>query len=406
MRKNLIIGVVLLTLAGALLVSKLFHRSIVPDRVAADEQVAKPEAHPVAESPSQRRGFAPAPRSASPDKAVAIQPEAVSAAPIPVSQLSPRQLIEELAQLGDTDKPITPEQAARFKQTLEELAQRGAASVPAIREYLEKNADVAGAEELAYPSLRASLIDTLKKIGGSEAQAAMVQVMQITALPAELLALANGLEQEAPGQYREQILSGARETLAMATANQLGTNVEVGPAFRMLQNYGSGNTTEEAASNDPQQFYNAVALANMPNGQGLQSLIQMAQGSGNGSQTIATEMIAQLAGQNSQAMDALTQMAQGGQISQDVWVKLAPILAGDQYQIGGTTDTSAGGQINIGGQNFSLVDGATTPDQISQRMLLINKLLGYVPGDSAAAAALRKQLGNLGGKLVGGGQSN
>jgi hypothetical protein len=215
-------------------------------------------------------------------------------------------------------------------------------------------------------------------------------------LPAELLALANGLEQEAPGQYREQILAGAQEVVNMASANQLGTNIEVGPAFRMLQNYSAANTTADAANNDPLQFYNAVALANMPDGQGLSSLLQMAKTSG-GSQTVATEMIAQLAGQNSQALDALAQMAQSGGISQDVWVKLAPILGGDQYQIGDAKNS----QLAAGGQNFAIVNGALTPDQINQRISMIDKFLGMVPDDSAAAAALQHQKGILNGRLAG-----
>src|SRR5262249_35123831 len=95
-----------------------------------------------------------------------------------------------------------------------------------------------------------------------------------------------------------------------------------------------------------------------------------------------------------------TQMAQGGQISQDVWVKLAPILGGDQYQIGaGASPGSGDNQLTAGGLNYAIVNGATTPDQIGQRVVLINKLLGYVPGDSAAAAALQRQLGILVAKL-------
>jgi len=88
-------------------------------------------------------------------------------------------------------------------------------------------------------------------------------------------------------------LKAAREALEMAEANQLGSNVETGPAYRMLDTYGARH---ELAQTDPSIFYNAIAIANQPDGKGLGSLIQMAQSSGPGAtgQAVATEMIAQL----------------------------------------------------------------------------------------------------------------
>src|SRR5262249_4911518 len=134
--------------------------------------------------------------------------------------------------------------------------------------------------------------------------------------------------------YREQVLNAARESLAMAATNPAAANMELGPAFRIIQNYGAANTTAEAAQNEPANFNNAINLANMPEGQGLAALVQMTEiASSPSRQTIATEMIAQMAGENSKAADALMQMAQNGKISNGAWEKLAPILGGDQYQI-------------------------------------------------------------------------
>src|SRR5207248_5263700 len=254
----------------------------------------------------------------------------------------------ELAELSELPGRITKEQAARFKQDLEELVRQGASSVGAIQEFLGKNIEceydeVSGGEQLGYSSLRHSLIDALKQIGGPQAQSAMVEVLQSTAAPSELLELAQNLEAEAPGQYREQVLNAARESLQMAATNLAANNLELAPAFRLLQNYGEGNTVADAAMSDPVKFYNAVVLANQPDGQGLPALIEMAQnGSPNGpAQTIATEMIAQLAARSAAASDTLMQMALNGQIRNSVWEKLAPILGGDQYQIDGS-----GGDLN------------------------------------------------------------
>src|SRR5258707_1174709 len=158
----------------------------------------------------------------------AVQPSS-PALPAPPSA---RQLLAEMAELSGANGPITPEKAEKFKQNLAELIRQGASSVPAIRELLAKNqdsyyADISGGDQLGYSSLRASLFDALKQIGGPEAQATMLETLHTSALPAELLELAKNLEQAAPGQYRDQILNAAREAATMASANQLGSNVEV-----------------------------------------------------------------------------------------------------------------------------------------------------------------------------------
>jgi hypothetical protein len=76
-------------------------------------------------------------------------------------------------------------------------------------------------------------------------------------------------------------------------------------------------------------------------------------------------------------------MAQNGQISQSAWVQLAPILAGNQYQI----DPS--------GQNYSVQNSATTPAQILQRVAMIDSLMDFVPPGSAAAKSLQQELNHL-----------
>src|SRR5262249_19591208 len=156
--------------------------------------------------------------------AAIIQTQTTEPAPIPATPRTPQQLIAEILEISSTEVPITPEKAEKFRRNLEELIKQGSASVPAIRELLEKKveydyADVSGGEKMGYASLRASLIDALRQIGGPDAQEAMVQVLQTSALPSELLAIANNLDQDAPGQYREQNLNAARESLAIG-ANQ------------------------------------------------------------------------------------------------------------------------------------------------------------------------------------------
>ncbi len=390
-RKEVLVAVVgAVVLMAVVIAFKSQKRSLEPAKPATTTAAPELKTRPVRVDPPPLAPIvAPSVVSQPAPPLVANSDNAPPANSDPMSRS--RQLVAELLAISSAGGPITSEQAAKFKQNLAELIRQGAASVPAIQEFLAKNLDsyysgVSGGEQLGYSSLRAGLFDALKQIGGPEAQAAMVQTLQTTAVPSELLELAKNLEQLAPGQYREQILNATRETLSMASANQLGTNMELGPAFRVLQALGNANTIDDAARNDPAKFYDAVAMANLPDGQGLPSLIQMAEKPG-GSQTVATEMIAQLASQNPQALETLTQMAQNGQIQNSVWVKLAPILGGNQYQI------------DSGSQSYTIVDGATNPDQINQRLALIDKLLGFVSDGSAAANALQHEREALNGKL-------
>ena len=55
----------------------------------------------------------------------------------------------------------------------------------------------------------------------------------------------------------------------MASANQLGNNVEIGPVFRLLQNYGDAGTTRGAETAKNEKVDAAIAMANLPDGQGL-----------------------------------------------------------------------------------------------------------------------------------------
>ncbi len=159
-------------------------------------------------------------------------------------EATPKQVVSEIVSIASLTNEVTHEQAEKFKADLTELIRQGPASVPAIQDYLDKNldsnyGDVKGAEELGYNSLRHAMVDTLKQIGGPEAEGAMAHVLQTTAEPNEVAELAKNLEQMAPGQYRDQALQAATEALNMAYNGQLGSNIERGPLFRVFQIYGA-----------------------------------------------------------------------------------------------------------------------------------------------------------------------
>ena len=330
----------------------------------------------------------------------------IPAAPVQATTNAPlsdeQRLVAEMYEICSGKGPITAEQAEKFKKNLEELIRRGGASANAIREFLEKNVDadfgqIAGGDQLSYASMRSAMIDALKQIGGPEAQAVMVQTLQTSAVPGELLQLANNLDSQAPGVYREQILRAAREALEMAAANQLGTNAEIGPAYRILNTYGEAGTAESMPERDPGTFFNVLSTASQPDGKGLPDLLKIA-GDANpeaSGKILATEMIAQLAGQSSQALDALTQMAQNNQISNRVWTRLAPILGGDEYQL--SPESQGPGSPDT--RSYSVVNTIDTPEKISQRIDLIDHFLTMVDPNSSAAFALLNTRNSLASRL-------
>jgi len=191
----------------------------------------------------------------------------VDLAPDPTAG-SPKKVVFDIVTVASLTNEVTAADAKKFKDGLTDLVRQGAKAVPAIQDYLDKNLDsnygnVKGAEELGYSSVRHAFLDTLKQIGGPEAEGAMVHVLQTTAEPNEVGELARNLEAQAPGQYRDQILQAAREALDMAHDGRLGKDIERGPLYRVFQSLGAayapppdatpatGNEHETAPANPP-----------------------------------------------------------------------------------------------------------------------------------------------------------
>src|SRR5262249_37950705 len=118
-----------------------------------------------------------------------VQPTVATSPPVwrPEPSAYTRQLVNNLFNLdqGAAGLPKPAEQVAAWKQNLQQLIQQGAAGVPAIREFLEKNMDLGfgsdGSQMLGYSSARAAMFDALRQIGGPEAGGALVGALQATA---------------------------------------------------------------------------------------------------------------------------------------------------------------------------------------------------------------------------------
>ena len=283
---------------------------------------------------------------------------------------------------------MTPEQAAEWRGKLRQLVQQGAAGVPAIGEFLRKNTDFdfgdsAGA--LGYGSARAALFDALLQIGGPQATSVLLQTMQTTAEPREVAVLARELETLAPEQYRQEALSAARQALAMAGSGKL-EGADVGPLFELMYKYGGTGVVPELEQAAKQwNYYATIALAQLPDGAGIPALIQIAQGT-SAPKGNAVELLAQTAPQYPEARAALLDLARANKIPPSLWPYLTPLLAGGQYRYQdsafddslteGSRRARESGHVLSGNQHFYTAPdvGSLTPDQINQRMALIDDL--------------------------------
>src|SRR5436309_13851412 len=249
-------------------------------------------------------------------------------APLPEPTPYSRQLVESLCRL---DQPVqTPEQVAEWKQNFQQLIAQGPRAAGAILEFLQKNVDLdfGPGSGLGYGSARAALFDALVQIGGAEGVAGTLQVLQNTADPREIAALAQNLEKLAPGEHRQEAIEAARDALAMAAAGKL-EGADVAPLFEVLHSYGDTSVVTDLMQAAKQwNYYSAIALAELPDGGGVPALIDMAQGTSSG-RLNALEMLAQLSAQYPEARAALVEQAR--KISPNMWPYLAPLLAGDLY---------------------------------------------------------------------------
>jgi hypothetical protein len=320
----------------------------------------------------------------------------------------PRLLVAALAQIDVSNGAITPEKAAAWKQTWQELTQQGSAAVPPIREFLERHDNinfepVTDGALLGHPTLRLALLAALFRIGGAEATATLAQTLRATTDPREISALASYLESAAPGQYVQAVLEATRKALALAADGKL-EGQDAGPLFGVFQQWGGTNVLSDLTNAMPQwKYYAAITLANLPNGGGVPTLVQVASGPEvpKATQAVALQMLAQIATQFPAARTALVERARANQIAEPTWAEIASVLGGHSYQIGNPSVDSipsspTGGNVKryhlaFGNQNFySGQNAANWPAEvITQRLAIVDQLLG-VTSNAVAVDVLGK----------------
>jgi hypothetical protein len=364
------------------------------------------------ESPVQagQDAIPPAPAEAT----VVVAPPIVRATAQPKRTLETRELVARLCRWDESVDLLNPESVSHWRQNLLELVQHGTDAVPAIREFLEKNIDLdfglPGWQLLGYPSARVALFDVLTQIGGPEAAALMLDTLRTTAVPREIALLARNLEGLAPEdpQYRDEAMQSARRTLNMAASGNLEGR-DVAPLFEVLRKYGGvGLAQELEQANEHWNYYGAMALAQLPEGAGVPSLIRLAQEQKG---SVPLQMLAQLAFQYPAARAALLEQARLNQISSSAWPYLQSVLAGDRFRFVDSVLDETGATVNrpemqwvhidTGNQNFYKAPDSSSlaPDQLTQQLDLVDALLA-VTQDPAASRHLTQTRATLVDRLT------
>ncbi|HXJ55083.1 MAG TPA: hypothetical protein VNU68_00315 [Verrucomicrobiae bacterium] len=388
----------------------------VAEAVAAPELPAPSQVEEPAVPPPETLPPAPAP-AAEVVKVVAPlgRPLAApGAAARPVASAETRQMVEALMQLTPGGAPLSAEQAAAWKHSLQALVQQGAAGVPAIRDFLALSKDLSlgsvNAQMLGYDTVRGALFDALRQIGGPEGTQASLEALNGTGDPREVLALARNLESMAPGEHRGEMLDSARQVLGMASRGELA-GYDVGPLFEVFQKYGGAEALADLEQAWGQwRYYGAIGLANLPEGAGIPSLIKMATGPG-GDRGQALEMLAQVSLQYPEARAVLLDQIRGGKVAPNQWPYLGSVLGGDHYQLpdalwyaaqnGAPIDRQKTAHIEWGNQNFyqGPIPGGSSPDQVSQQLALVEEIAA-IASDPAAAQALQNARAVLNRRLT------
>jgi hypothetical protein len=233
-------------------------------------------------------------------------------------------------------QPVTAEQALAARQDFERLVAEGPGAIPAMAEFLQKNQDAAfgeaGAKTAGAASVRAGLLDVLRQIGGPGALEASHEVLKAPSNPLDVALAARNLEEGAPGTYQRETIDAARQMLDQIAEGKVDSK-DTGPLFQVLQAYGDASVAEDLEKLVPKwSYYATIALANLPEGEGIPSLVRIAQEPVSTGQTkFALQMLAQVSVQYPAANSALLQMAGQNQIPDDAWRVIAEGLAGNQY---------------------------------------------------------------------------
>ena len=233
----------------------------------------------------------------------------------------------------------------------------------------------------------------MEKIGGPEAIEVAAKTIETTGDPFEVALLARNLEKNAPEQYRELELKAAKESFAMALANNSDGH-SIYPLLELYQRIGDASVVPDlekaVLSKSSWRYQAALALSELPQGVGVSALIKLSQSPDINAQDqgdLAYRALAQVASKYPDARNALIEQARANQVPATAWPAIASALSGTYV-------------FSYGYQVFGLPESLPTlaPAQIPQQIAFMDQLISAT-SEPAAQAALREHRAALASRI-------
>lgn len=255
-------------------------------------------------------------------------------------EISPDNLHFLAKTLNISKSEISSHTSRHINQLFSKLILQGERIVPLITKLLDSSEDShywdkKGGQAVNYRSLRMGLINVLDEIGGPLAVATLSNILTETSDPAEIARVFLALEAHAPGIYSDSAMAAAIQGIESAAENIKPDSIKkIGPLFEIIQNYGNESAVpilERISSVWP--TYSIVALAKLPDGAGVPSLINRINNSDNYSKSesiLALGLLAQASRNNVEASKILIDLAQKQQLSDQGFFKIGLALGGHE----------------------------------------------------------------------------
>jgi hypothetical protein len=293
--------------------------------------------------------------------------------------ISAHEIVARIREMVSEDETFSSQQADEVNELIRQLMGLGEDALPVVREYLASGEDIRfrfpqRGKKYDYPTMRIALLETLIHIGGEVAVETMANIISKVRDERELLVVTYGLEKMAPGQYRETAISLAVALLERRSSGKTRA-ADIAPLFEVLQVYGDAQATvvlEQAVGR--WNYYASLALANMPDGVGVPSLIRLSKDPAIlalGTGDYALRPLAQVATLYPEARSALLAQSAANAIPESAWPSVASSLAGYSIRFGNPSFQDSLGRIRW------------TEGEILARIRLIDQLYASTSSQSA-----------------------
>jgi hypothetical protein len=278
---------------------------------------------------------APSPTSASKSSLAANTGQATESRDTPGVRSIAEEALDRLTGTS-SQRPLEPPNAnsgGREEDFAQEMDLLEAEALTMLHEALNAGAPSSTTGDGQYwdGSHERELLTLLMTLEGQEAEALALQWLQMGPSPRAFAELARYLGNAAPGVHDATIRLAAEERLAMAAA----LSDVPGEVFQVLGEFGDAGTVSMLLDMPwHRDAYASVALALVPDGSGLVSIIEDARLFEEGSITthgrLAVELLAQEAHRDSAASELLLELAERQLIPADMWSDLMATAAGQQ----------------------------------------------------------------------------